>query len=197
MSRCIKPTKWFGSHRYELHHFSDASSIACRAVSYLRNEDERANVHCTFVMGKCLLAPLLTTTIPRLELLAAIVAMRLDETIKTELSDLQVSSSTYFWPDSTAVIQVIFNCTKRFPVFVANRMAEIEKYTKIGSWRYVPSKQNPADCLSRGLTTIELLKSLSWLCGPAFLSKLPSRWPPQLAKIVDFPLEFPLYERRG
>ena len=64
LSRCINPTKLFGSLKYELHHFSDASSIAYGAVSYLRIEDERANVHCTFVMGKCHLAPSLTTTIP-------------------------------------------------------------------------------------------------------------------------------------
>ena len=121
--------------------------------------------------------------------------MRLDQTIKAELIDLQVSS-TYFCSDSTAVIQGIYNCTKRFPVFVANRMAEIERYTEINSWRYVPSKQNPADCLSKGLTTIQLLKSSSWLCGPAFLSKPPSQWPPQLAKLIDLPLEFLLYERR-
>ena len=121
--------------------------------------------------------------------------MRLDQTIKAELFDWQVSS-TYFCSDSTAVIQGIYNCTKRFPVFVANRMAEIERYTEINSWRYVPSKQNPADCLSKGLTTIQLLKSSSWLCGPAFLSKPPSQWPPQLAKLVDLSLEFLLYERR-
>ena len=75
-------------------------------------------------------------------------------------------------------------------------MAVIERYTDISCWRYVPSKKNPAHSVLRGMTTIQLLKLSNWLCGPAFLSKPPSRWPPQLAKLVDLPLEFLLYERR-
>ena len=67
LSWCIKSTNCFGSLRYELHHFLGDSSITDEAVSYLRIEDGRANVYCTFVAGKCHLAPSHTTTIPRLE----------------------------------------------------------------------------------------------------------------------------------
>ena len=70
---------------YELHHFSDASGEAYGAVSYLRIADKSGKVHCLFLMGKSYLAPAPMTTIPRLELLAAIVSLRLDQMLKREL----------------------------------------------------------------------------------------------------------------
>jgi len=34
---------------------------------------------------------------------------------------------TFFWTDSTAVLQTLRNTSKHFPVFVANRLSKIEK----------------------------------------------------------------------
>jgi len=61
--------------------------------------------------------------------LAAVLAIRLDELTRKEL-ELPLNSS-YFWVDSTAVLYCIRNITKRFPVFVANRLAAIENHTNI------------------------------------------------------------------
>ena len=141
--RCLKLSDMNGELTYELHHFSDASGEAYGAVSYLRIADKSGKVHCSFLMGKSHLAPAPMTTIPRLELLAAIVSLRLDQMLKKEL--LLVIEKTYFWSDSTSVLLSIYNSNKRFPVFVANRLAEIERNSDIQSWRYVPSKLNPAD----------------------------------------------------
>ena len=165
--RCFKPANFEGKLVYELHHFADASRLAYGAVSYLRIEDERGNVHCSFVIGKGHLAPTSVTTIPRLELLAAVCALRLDEILRREL-EFPIGES-YFWSDSTAVLQSIYNSRKRFPVFVANRLAEIERKSKIASWRYVPSEINPADEVSRGVKSELFVKSSNWLQGPQFL----------------------------
>jgi len=50
-----------------------------------------------------------------------------------------------------AVLKSIANPRKKFPVYVANRLAEIERSSKIENWQYVPTKLNPADEVSRGV----------------------------------------------
>lgn len=47
-------------------------------------------------------------------------------------------------------------------------MQEIQENTSVDQWKYVESKQNPADEASRGLKTQELLNS-RWITGPEFL----------------------------
>jgi len=43
--------------------------------------------------------------------------------------------------------------TKRFPPFVANRLAIIDRETDASQWHYIPSKVSPADIASRGIPT--------------------------------------------
>ena len=69
----------------EHHHFGDASQSGYGAVSYLRSENLSGEVNVSFLMGKSRLAPVKTTTIPRLELSAAVLAVKLDGTIREEL----------------------------------------------------------------------------------------------------------------
>ena len=54
-------------------------------------------------MGKASTAPLKTVTIPRLELLATLMASRLDKILRKEI-DIHVDESG-FWTDSTCVIK--------------------------------------------------------------------------------------------
>ena len=83
------------------------------------------------------------TTIPRLELTAAIVAVRTSDMLRNELEiqDLQ----EYFWTDSTVVLGYINNDARRFQVFVANRIQRIKTSTKPEQWVHVASEDNPAD----------------------------------------------------
>ena len=68
VSRCFKPLGFGDVVRVQLHHFSDASQGAYGTASYLRLVDVHGNIHCSFIIGKSLLAPLRSITIPRLEL---------------------------------------------------------------------------------------------------------------------------------
>ena len=63
----------------ELHHFADASIEGYGTASYLRLEDSDEKVHCSLVMGKSRVAPLKTVTVPRLELTAATLAVKVDK----------------------------------------------------------------------------------------------------------------------
>ncbi len=65
----------------ELHMFSDASEVAYSVSAYVRITDDQSGIHCSFVMGKCRNSPIKRPTIPRLELLAAVMAVRLSNLI--------------------------------------------------------------------------------------------------------------------
>lgn len=82
--RCYAPPS-FNVQHYELHHFSDASVTGYGVCSYLRAVSTSGEVHCTLVMGKSRVAPIKVTTIPRLELSAAVVAVRISDMLKKEL----------------------------------------------------------------------------------------------------------------
>eukprot|EP00794_Sanderia_malayensis_P019621 gene19621-biopygen13890 len=113
-------------------------------------------------------------TIPRLELSAATVAVKLDRVLKREL-EICVDKSV-FWTDSTAVIKYINNESKRFQTFVANRIAVIKDGSDASQWNYVQTKMNPADDASRGVSANDLVGDSRWIKGPAFLWQSKEAW---------------------
>ena len=141
--------------------------MAYGAVSYLRFINEAKEIHCSFVTAKTRLAHVKPMTVPRLELSAAVLAVKLDRTMREEL-EISIDRSV-FWTDSTAVLQYIRNENKRFQTFVANRLAVIHDGSKPSQWNFVDSNRNPADDASRGLTVEKLLSQDRWLQGPKFL----------------------------
>ena len=151
---------------YELHHFLDASVTGYGECSYLRAVNASGEVHCSLVMGKARVAPTKVTTIPRLELSAAVVAARTSVMLRHELEIDGLQE--YFWTDSKVVLGYINNDAKRFHVFVANRIQRIKSTTEPEQWQYVKSEDNPADHASRGLTAHQLVSS-NWFTGPDFL----------------------------
>ena len=81
LARCLKPADFGIANVTELHHFADASQIVYGAVSYGRFVSEEKNaVDCSFLVGKSRLAHVKPMTIPRLELSAAVLAVKLDRT---------------------------------------------------------------------------------------------------------------------
>ena len=74
-----------------------------------------------------------------------------------------------FWSDSQVVLGYINNDVRRFHVFVANRIQQIRNHSEPEQWRYVSSKDNPADSASRGLFPSEFVEKSAWLTGPEFL----------------------------
>ncbi len=64
-----------------------------------------------------------------------------------------------FWTDSKVGLGYISNESRRFHVFVANRVQLIRDNTNPAQWYYVPSANNPADDASRGLSAERLVNS--------------------------------------
>ena len=62
-------------------------------------------------------------TIPRLELCAAVITVRMDRMLSRELT-LEIQDSV-FWTESKIVLQYIYSYRKRFQTFVANQLSVI------------------------------------------------------------------------
>ena len=170
--RCLKARN---AVTYQLFHFADASAKAYEAVSYLRITTGDGSVHTRLLVAKAKLAPVKSTTIPRLELAAAVEAVKLDAMLKEELEIPLLQS--VFWTDSTIVLWYLANEDRRFQTFVANRVTQILESSSSSQWNHVGTEDNPADDCSRGLTAGELCKSKRWLAGPDFLSGHKKFWP--------------------
>ncbi|XP_068229595.1 uncharacterized protein [Palaemon carinicauda] len=105
--RSLKVIPWESATLVQLHLFSDASVIALGVVAYLRVSDPWGNVSCRFIIGKARVAPLKHVSVPRLELSAAVLAVKLGSTILTMI-DFRVDG-VYYWTDSTTVLRYIRN----------------------------------------------------------------------------------------
>ena len=157
----------------ELHLFSDGSQVGYAAVAYIRFVDRNGNVHVELLTSKSRLAPIKQLTIPRLELCAAVLAVNLNVKIRQAL-DFKLLPTT-FWTDSEIVLGYINNESKRFKVFVGNRVAAIRQSSEPHQWKYVRSRDNAADLASRGCQVDSM--PLTWTSGPPFLSLHKSAWP--------------------
>lgn len=165
--RCFKPEEFGQVTSAELHHFSDASTIGYSQCSYLRLKNTQGKIHCSLVMGKSRVTPVKPVTIPRLELTAAVVSVKVSEVIKREL-EYNITKEL-FWTDSQITLGYIGNDARRFHVYVANRVQQIRSQTSKDQWRYIDTSSNPADDGSRGLSAKQMLRNPRWITGPDFL----------------------------
>ena len=123
IERCLQPSDFGDIAAAELHHFSDASTVAYGSGSYMRLVSKSGQIKCSLLYARSRVAPLKSVTIPRLELAAATLSVQQDEMLRRELS-IQVDSST-FYTDSSIVLAYIRNERRRFHTYVANRLAII------------------------------------------------------------------------
>ena len=68
-------------------------------------------------------------SIPRLELIAAMLSVKMAMFLRKELN-IDCSQET-FWSDSKVVLGYIRNTTKKFKIFVANRIQQIHENSEV------------------------------------------------------------------
>ena len=164
--RCFVIPQFGKVVRRELHHFSDASTMGYGQCTYLKQINEHGDICCSFVIGKARVTPLKMITIPRLELTAALLSIKISKFLKTAFK-YQINEE-YFRTDSTIVLCSLKNDTRRFMTYVANRIEQIKEHTTVNQWHYVASESNPADHASRSLDVKSLITS-NWFNGPSYL----------------------------
>ncbi|GFS64815.1 integrase catalytic domain-containing protein [Trichonephila clavipes] len=151
----------------ELHGFCDASERAYGAAIYARSINPNGEIKVKLVASKSRVSPIKQVTMPRLELCSAVLLAKLMHKVKGALRmDI---TSVFFWTDSTIVLSWMKNESRNLKTFVANRVVTIQQLTELNKWHQVPSEQNPADIISRGLDPEKIQPSELWWFGPAFL----------------------------
>ena len=103
--------------------FVDASQQAYGAAVYMRCEYDNDTVTSRLIAAKNKVASLTPITVPRLELMGAMLGLRLTQALLTVL-EAPVQSMTFYF-DSTDVLWWIRGRGKDFRPFVANRTGEI------------------------------------------------------------------------
>ncbi len=170
--RCLHMT---GDEEFmTIHTFVDASKVAYGAVCYLRIENLNGRIEVNIIASKTRVAPLTPVSIPRLELLAAVLGLHLSLAI-AEALEIPISM-VRFWCDSMNVLLWIRGRGRQFRPFVANRVGVIQSHTNPEQWQYVATQENPADLCSRGCRVAQLISSEIWWRGPKFLQKIEAEW---------------------
>ncbi|XP_068202710.1 uncharacterized protein [Palaemon carinicauda] len=159
---------WKSIEHIEIHGFGDASEKGFGACVYLRvclGNDCQSSL----VMSKARVAPIKKLTLPKLELMGALLCARLVRFIERAL-DFKIKPGIVCWTDSTITLGWIRSDSVTRDVFVNNRVREIQHLTPPSHWHHCSGSNNPADLMTRGLLAEKLIGNNLWFSGPCNLS---------------------------
>ena len=160
---------------FTIHTFCDASKDAYAAAVYLRTHGQ-TGPETRLVMSKSRLSPSKPITLPRLELMGAVLGSRLTAYVIASL-DMK-PHDVRLWTDSSVALAWIKSDPSRWGTFVSNRVTEIQQKFSPSKWCHCPGESNPADLPSRGVPVNKLGESF-WQEGPAWLRQDEDEWPAQ------------------
>ena len=132
-----------------------------------QRNDNRVSVR--FLVAKTRVAPLKKLTIPRLELLSALLLSKIIVTVREALDSELTLEDPVCFSDSKVALCWIKGRTQEWRQFVENRVRSIRKAVPIEHWRHCSGVDNPADLPSRGTSVSELKQNPLWLKGPEWL----------------------------
>ena len=180
--RSTKPANAVGLPR--LVGFGDASNVALCVVLYVVWTDASGRHHPRVLTGRCRVAPLLGSTIPRGELQAIVMLHRLVSVIVDAFPFQFDSIATY--SDSLCSIGAMYKSTSSLRPYFANRVLEVlrlrellqEKTRDLAPISHIPGDLNPADLGTRGSVSVgDLGPGSTWQVGPKFLLEDYDKWP--------------------
>ena len=173
--RCLRVQTSAGESSSQIHVFVDASQNAYGMVAYLVVKYNDGTTSRRLILSRNRVAPLSAVSIPRLELMAAVMGVEIMKSVATTLK-VPVRDMV-FWSDSADVLHWFRNTSRKFKPFVAHRVSFVQENTEPTQWNHVPTQLNPADYLTRGLSAQDLAGCVQWWQGPEFLSLDSAEWP--------------------
>ena len=91
--------------------------------------NETGRVHCSLLLGKSRVVPKKFISMPRLELNAVVLSVKIACLLKKDLKLEKIKE--WFWTDNRVVIYYIKNDSRRFKTFVANSVQQIRETTDV------------------------------------------------------------------
>ncbi|XP_065675822.1 uncharacterized protein LOC136092029 [Hydra vulgaris] len=134
-SKPIIIPRWYHNHYpnqvvdLSLHGFSDASNSAYGCCIYLLCSFNDKHVSCSLITAKSRIAQIKNTSIPRLELKAALLLAETMSAVKKELYPVLKFKQILCWCDSTIVLHWINNTDKVMQPFFQERIKKIIRQT--------------------------------------------------------------------
>ena len=174
------PRHYFGAEKpdsIQLHGFADASKEAYGAVIYIRATYPTRPPTVELVISKSKVTPLASRSIPQLELCGANLLAKLITTTRQTLEVPLTNVQAY--TDSTIVLAWLDGQSKRYCIYSAHRIASTVALIPTHCLKHVPTRQNPADAASRGVSAMDLRNHNLWWHGPPWLATHPVSFPVQ------------------
>jgi len=132
----------------QIYGFVDASISAYGVCLYIHTTSENGSIKTNLIFMKSRVAPLKIITLPRLELLTAVLLACLEAKYNLCL-ELHIDK-TYFWFDSTIVLAWISSPLFRSKSFVSHRVSEIQELSFVSQRNQINTNGNLADIFFRG-----------------------------------------------
>ncbi|XP_054713446.1 uncharacterized protein LOC129222910 [Uloborus diversus] len=181
---CFGQTEFENLRNIKVHCFTDASAKIYGSVIFIRYTDENNITKTSFLASKSRVAPLKKLTIPRLELIAALIGARLISHIKPIFKRFHSKVSYHCWTDSNIALCWIKSSSTKWKPFIENRVREIQSLTDSSMWEFCPGRMNVSDIITRVKSISELMKCEAWFTGPEWL-KNEENWPKSIS-VNDF-----------
>ena len=164
----------------DLFFFSDACKSSYGFVAYAVQKGSS-----NFVFAKAKVAPLQERTLPQLELLGAVVACQGLLTMLEIFKHVKINN-VYIHLDAQIVLSWLLSSALPKNNYTCNRVKDVKKMVKAASdsynvnvfFKYVPTGDNPADMLSRGISFAKFSEQLDlWIHGPSWIRGATVVWP--------------------
>lgn len=156
--------------------FCDASSRGYGACIYAKSVNNIGESKVQLLVSKTKVAPLKPLSIPRLELMAAVLLSKLYLLIINNCKELKYE--TFALTDSSVVLAWLKTPPYRLKTFVSSRVSKVIELLPPLCWYHVNSENNAADICSRGAWPSQLVSCANnWFHGPSWLHDHVNKWP--------------------
>ena len=181
--RCLKLKDVDPNIDSDLITFCDGNPEGFGVVGYILFTLLDGSRSATLLMSKAKLGPISHKgETSRNELNGATLSARLKVWI---IQECGLSINNHFHlTDSMIVYAMLKKESYGFNTFAALRVGEIQEKCNYEDWSHLPSKENAADCLTKGQTPEKLIENSVWQCGPEWLVLDRSLWPTTSADIL-------------
>lgn len=143
-SQCRLP--WKSIEYIEVHGFGDAFEKGFGACVDLRMCLDNM-CKTSLVMSKTRVAPIKKLTLPKLELMGALLCARLMRFVVNALG-IEIKANISCWTDSTITLWWIKIDASIKVVYISNRVREIQQLIPPSRWYDCSGIENPADLLA-------------------------------------------------